>query len=65
LLIAQIKVINETFLKLFAVKAQPYFKKPCISKNLGVLFNIKELFNQGDHFINLPFYQPLERPYLK
>jgi hypothetical protein len=21
-------VINETFLKLFAVKAQPYFKKP-------------------------------------
>jgi len=29
LLIAQTKVINETFLKLFAVKAQPYFKKPC------------------------------------
>ena len=25
---AQTKVINETFLKLFAVKAQPYFKKP-------------------------------------
>ncbi len=30
LLIAQTKVINETFLKLFAVKAQPYFKKPCL-----------------------------------
>jgi hypothetical protein len=28
LLIAQTKVINETFLKLFAVKAQPYLKKP-------------------------------------
>jgi hypothetical protein len=28
LLIAQTKLINETFLKLFAVKAQPYFKKP-------------------------------------
>jgi hypothetical protein len=27
LLIAQTKVINETFLKLLAVKAQPYFKK--------------------------------------
>ncbi len=26
LLIAQTKVINETFLKLFAVKAQPYIK---------------------------------------
>ena len=25
---AQTKVINETFLKLFAVKALPYFKKP-------------------------------------
>jgi hypothetical protein len=27
----QTKVINETFLKFFAVKAQPYFKKPCCS----------------------------------
>jgi hypothetical protein len=27
LLIAQTKVINGTFLKLFAVKAQPYLKK--------------------------------------
>jgi hypothetical protein len=27
LLIAQTKVINETFLKLFAVKVQPFFKK--------------------------------------
>jgi hypothetical protein len=32
LLIAETKVINETFLKLFAVKAQPYFKK-----NLGYI----------------------------
>jgi hypothetical protein len=30
LFIAQTKVINETFLKLFAVKAQPYFKKPWV-----------------------------------
>jgi hypothetical protein len=28
---AQTKVINETFLKLFAVKAQRYFKKPWYS----------------------------------
>jgi hypothetical protein len=31
LLIAQTKVINETFLKLFAVKAQPYLKKPWVN----------------------------------
>ncbi len=30
LLIAQTKVINETFLRLFALKAQPYFRKPWI-----------------------------------
>jgi hypothetical protein len=34
LLIAQTKVINDTFLKLFAVKAQPYFKKPWPKKTL-------------------------------
>jgi hypothetical protein len=28
LLIAQTKVINKAFLKLFAANAQPYFKKP-------------------------------------
>jgi len=37
LLIAQTKVMNETFLKLFAVKAQPYFKKP-LSKIGIILF---------------------------
>jgi hypothetical protein len=33
LLIAQTKVINETFFKLFAVNAQPYFKKPWFVPN--------------------------------
>jgi hypothetical protein len=38
LLIAQTKVINETFLKLFAVKAQPYFKKSCCNIDFFYLF---------------------------
>jgi len=41
-LIAQTKVINETFLKLFAVKAQPYFKKPWkVVLNTNIFFSSK------------------------
>ncbi len=35
LLIAQTQVINKTFLKLFAVKALPYFKKPCYNSKVS------------------------------
>ena len=42
LLIAQTKVITETFLKLFAVNAQPYFKKPWVS----LMFLSKGLFTR-------------------
>jgi hypothetical protein len=49
LLLAQTKVINETFLKLFAAKAQPYFKKLWADLHLFVpegQVHLSYLFNE-------------------
>jgi hypothetical protein len=46
LLIVQTKVINETFLKLFVVKAQPYFKK--LGKQPSFTY---QCFSDDGHFM--------------
>jgi len=46
LLIAQTKVINETFLKFLAIKAHPYFKKPWLY--LWLSFISESNFDDGE-----------------